>query len=129
MRQSTLLFWIAIAAATWALPAHAQHSHDHKPRYGGLVKEANNLVFELVATPALLTVHVTDEQNKPVATNGSTATLTLIDSGSRVEVPLQSGEGNTLVAKGMFPVRKGVSAMLKVFIGDKEIALVRYTLR
>lgn len=123
-RRLVLTFLLAVA-----LPAGAQHAHDHKPRHGGLVKETAGQVYELVVTPSAITVWVTDEADKPVGTDGAAATLALIDSGSRVEVPLAPAGGNRLAATGTFAVKKGMAALLKVTVGGKEIARVRYTLQ
>jgi len=43
-----------------------------QPKHGGVVKEAGGFVYELVATPAQIVVHVTDEADKPVPVRGST---------------------------------------------------------
>ena len=123
-RLLALTFLLAMA-----LPAGAQHAHDHKPRHGGIVKETAGQVYELVVTPSAIAVWVSDEADKPVGTAGATATLTLIDSGSRVEVPLAPAGGNRLAATGTFAVKKGMAALLKVAVGGKEIARLRYTLK
>jgi hypothetical protein len=122
---------LAAMALLPAAPALAQHSHahDHKPKHGGVVKEAGGFVYELVATPAQIVVHVTDEADKPVPVRGSTAKVTLIDSGTRLEVPLAAGTDNRHAASGTFPVRPGMSALLDVAVGGKSVAKLRYTLK
>jgi hypothetical protein len=123
----------ALAATTFVLaaPVLAQHkhAHDHKPKHGGIVKEAGGFVYELVARPAEIVVHVTDEADKPVPVRGSTAKVTLIDSGTRVEVPLAPGADNRHAATGAFPVKPGMSALLDVAVGGKPVAKLRYTLK
>jgi hypothetical protein len=123
---------LAIAALALALVAPAavpQHRHDHKPRHGGLIRETGGFVYELRATPASIAVWVTDESDKPVPTRGSTAKVTLVDSGMRVEVRLAPAGDNRFEAGGAFPVRAGVTALLEVAVGGKTIARLRYTLK
>lgn len=122
----------ALAAAACALIpsfASAQHKHDHKPKHGGVVREAGGFVYELKATPSAITVWVSDEADKPVPTRGSSAKVTLIDSGSRVEVPLASAGDNRFEASGTFPVRPGVGALLEVAVGGKGVAKLRYVVK
>jgi hypothetical protein len=121
-RLLALYFVLAATVAASAAPALAQHkhAHDHKPKHGGVIKEAGGFVYELVAKPTEIVVHVTDEVDKPVPVRGSTAKVTLIDSGARVEVPL---------AAGTVPVKPGMSALLDVAVGGKSVAKLRYTLK
>lgn len=118
-----------VLAAIVAVPVLAQHKHDHKPKHGGVIREAGGFVYELVAKPTEIVVHVTDEADKPVPVRGSTAGVTLIDSGTRVEVPLAAGTENRHAATGTFPVRPGMSALLDVAVGGKPVAKLRYTLK
>jgi hypothetical protein len=122
-------FLAAIASALVPRPAAAQHKHDHRPKHGGVVREAGGFVYELKATPAAITVWVSDEADKPVPTRGSTAKVTLIDSGSRVEVPLAPAGDNRFEASGTFPVRPGVGALLEVAVGGKNVARLRYVVK
>ena len=129
VRRLALSFVLAATVAVPAAPALAQHKHDHKPKHGGVIREAGGFVYELVAKPTEIVVHVTDEADKPVPVRGSTATVTLIDSGTRVEVPLAAGTDNRHAAAGTFPVKPGMSALLDVAVGGKSVAKLRYTLK
>ena len=120
------LAWIA---ASLAAPLRAQHRHDHKPKHGGQIRETGGFVYELKASTTSIAVFVTDEADKPVPTRGSTAKVTLIDSGSRVEVPLSPAGDNRFEASGSFPVRPGVNALLEVAVGGKNVAKLRYALK
>ena len=120
---------LAAMALLPSAPALAQHKHDHKPKHGGVLREAGGFVYELVAKPTEIVVHVTDEADKPVPVRGSTANVTLIDSGTRVEVPLTAGTDNRHAAAGTFPVQPGMSALLDVAVGGKSVAKLRYTLK
>jgi hypothetical protein len=120
---------LASVASSFAAPVLAQHRHDHKPRHGGQIRETGGFVYELRASPTSIAVWVTDEADKPVPTRGSTAKVTLIDSGSRVEVPLAAAGDNRFEASGAFPVRPGVNALLEVAVGGRNVAKLRYALK
>ena len=122
-------FALACVALALAAPLHAQHKHDHKPRHGGQIRETGGFVYELKASATSIAVWVTDEADKPVPTRGSTAKVTLIDSGMRVEVPLAPAGDNRFEASGDFPVRPGVGALLDIAVGGKSIAKLRYALK
>ena len=108
----------------------AQHKHDHKPRHGGVIKEANGFVYELKVAPKEIVVWVTDESNKPVPTTGSTAKVTLIpDATLRAEVPLEPAGDNRFRAAGDFAIKPGSSAVLDVSVGGKPVAKLRYVLK
>jgi hypothetical protein len=123
-RTFLLLALLPLAAA-----AQHRHAHDHKPKHGGLIREAAGFVYELKVTAGEIRVWVTDEADKPVPVKGSTAKVTLVDSGSRIEVPLQAGADNRHSAAGAFPVRPGLSALLEVAVGGSNVARLRYTLK
>jgi hypothetical protein len=127
--STRLLALSFLLAATVAAPALAQHKHDHKPKHGGVIREAGGFVYELVAKPTEIVVHVTDEADRPVPVRGSTAKVTLIDSGTRLEVPLAPGADNRHAATGTFPVKPGMSALLDVAVGGKPVAKLRYILK
>jgi len=57
------------------------------------------------------------------------AKVALIDSGSRVEVPLAAGADNRFSATGKFLVKPGMSALLDVEVGGRPVAKLRYTLK
>jgi hypothetical protein len=131
-RRLVILAVLAAAAGVAVGPSAAAPGHDHaahaKPRHGGLVKDAGELSYELLVTPNRIDVWV-EEHGKPTGTSGSTARLTLIDSGNRTEVTLAPVAPNRFEAQGSFPVKKGMTALLQVAVGGKEIAKIRYTLR
>lgn len=113
-----------------ALSAHAQHKHNHKPKHGGMVREANGLVFELKVAKGEIVVWVTDEADQPVPTTGSTAKVTLIpDATLRAEVPLEAAGDNRFRAAGDFAIKPGSGALLDVTVGGKPAAKLRYVLK
>ena len=121
--------FLLLALLPLAASAQHRHAHDHKPKHGGLIREAAGFVYELKVTAGEISVWVTDEADKPVPVKGSTAKVTLVDSGTRVEVPLQAGADNRHSATGTFPARPGMSALLEVAVGGSNVARLRYTLK
>ena len=117
----------ALLAFAFASPAAAHSAH--KPRHGGIVRHGGDLNYELKAAAGTVDVWVTDEADKPVPTEGSTATVTFVDSGSRQVVTLAPAGGNRLSGQGTFSAKKGVQALLEIAVGGKTIAKVTYTLR
>ena len=121
---------VALVALAIPLRVLAQHRHDHKPRHGGLIKETGGFVYELKVAPKEITVWVTDENNKPVSTAGSTAKVTLIpDANLRAEVMLEPAGDNRLRATGDYSLKPGSSAVLDVAVGGKPVAKLKYVLK
>jgi len=120
----------ALAAALALLVAPAALAHTaHRPRNGGIVRHGGDLNYELAVGPGTVDVWVTDEADKAVSTDGSTATVTFIDSGSRQPVALVPAGGNRLAGRGDFRTKAGTQALLEVAVGGKTIAKVTYTLK
>jgi len=120
----------ALATTLVLLVAPAARAHTaHRPRNGGIVRHGGDLNYELVVGPGTVDVWVTDEADKAVSTDGSTATVTFIDSGSRQPVALAPAGGNRLAGRGDFRRKAGTQALLEVAVGGKTIAKVTYTLK
>lgn len=120
-----------IAAAFIAAPARAQqgHKHDeHKPKYGGIVKEVNEVQYELIAKPDRITLFVEDH-GKKVETKGATGKVTLRTGSDRKEVVLQPAGDNKLEAAGTFNIAAGTVAIAQVKLAGKPEQGVRFTLK
>lgn len=124
-------FLVAFATALLlAPPVLAQHKagDEHKPKYGGMVKEVNEIQFELVAKPDTLTVYMEDH-GKKVDTKGATGKVTLRQGAERSEVALTPAGDNKLEAKGNFKVNPGTTAIVQVQRAGKAEESVRFTLK
>lgn len=83
----------ALPVAAWAHGAtHAQH--------GGIVQMNGETLFELVRSPAGVSLYVIDE-DEPVAASGMTARLSITSAGQRRDVAMVSGNGNQFIARGV----------------------------
>ena len=122
---------LALAAvATTATYAAGDHGagHDHKPQHGGIVAEANDMDYELVAKPDTITLHLRDH-GKPVSTQGMSAKLTLLQGSEKAELVLAPAGGSVLEAKGSFKVAAGTKAVALVTMPGKKAANVRFVLK
>lgn len=127
MTTKQLLAALALTLAGSAFAA-GEHSHAPKPEHGGVVAEAGEIGYELVARPDTLTLHLLDH-GKPVKTEGVSAKLTLLNGTEKSEAVLvPAGEGK-LEAKGTFKVAAGTKVVALVTLPGKKPANVRFALK
>lgn len=79
------LYAAAVIALALASAAHAGGAHDHSPKHGGVVTEAKDMDYELVAKPAAIQLHLRDH-GKPVDVSKASAKLTLLSGTEKQEV-------------------------------------------
>ncbi|HMW19032.1 MAG: hypothetical protein OEL86_11950 [Sulfuritalea sp.] len=110
--------------------AHAadKHGHDHKPQHGGLIAEAADLDFELVAKTDSLTLYVAHD-GKPVATAGAKGTATVVAGSEKIAATFEPAGSNTLVAKGSFKMGVGVRVAVAVTLAGKPEAKLNFRLK
>ncbi len=120
---ATLAFGLSNAA--FAAGGH-DHAHEHTALHGGVVAEAKDIDFELVAKPDSLRLHVRDH-GKPVDVAKASAKLTLLAGGVKQEVALKPA-GDKLEAMGQFKVT-GAKAVALVNLPGKPALTVRFVLR
>lgn len=137
---SSLITMLVLSSANLALAAddHKGHNHDDKkgaehsdevkPRHGGVVAVVKDIHYELVATPNIITLYVTDH-GKPVDTKDASATLTLLSPSYKADVKLVAGGENKLQAKGDFKVQPGTKVAGVVKMDSKPGQAVRFTLK
>lgn len=118
---------LAVSIGTGGL-AHAAGSHDHSPKHGGIVTEANDLDFELVARPDVMTLHVRDH-GKALSTQGGTARLTLLNGTEKTEVALAPTGDSRFEAKGAFKVASGTKAAVVVTLTGRKPVSVRFAVK
>jgi len=108
--------------------AFAGTGHDHGPKYGGIVREAGAISYELVARADTLTLYVFDH-GKPISTQGAKAVVTLHAGNDKTPVTLEPAGENRLAAKGAFKVGVGVRAALAVTLAGKTEAKATFNLK
>ena len=109
-------------------PAHAAGGHDLTPKHGGVVAEANDLDFELVARADSLTLHVRDH-GKAVPMQGASAKLTLLTGTERADVQLAPAGTDRLEAKSAFKLGPGTKVVAAVTLPGRKAANVRFVLK
>lgn len=119
---------IASAALGLALAVSgAALAHTAKPKHGGVVREAGDLSFELVAKGDGVTIYV-DDHGKPLATAGMAGKLTVLNGKETSEAQLTPAGDNRLEAKGV-KVEKGARAVAVLTTPQKKTLTVRFTVR
>jgi hypothetical protein len=119
---------LGVACLAWlALCAPPAFSHGSATaRHGGVAQMANDLGFELVATPTGATIYIEDH-GKPLPATGMSGKLTVLDGANKSEAPL-SPAGNTLVAPGI-KLPKGAKAVAAITTANQKVITVRFTVR
>jgi hypothetical protein len=116
---------LGLSNAAFAAGGH-DHAHEHTALHGGVVAEAKDIDFELVAKPNSLRLHVRDH-GKPVDVSKASAKLTLLTGGVKQDIALKPS-GDKLEAMGQFKVA-GAKAVALVTLPGKPTVTVRFVLR
>lgn len=126
MKPIHLLAALAFGLSNTAFAAsgHA-HAHEHAALHGGVVAEAKDIDFELVAKPESLRLYLRDH-GKPVDVAKASTKLTLLAGGVKQEIALQPA-GDRLEAMGQFKVT-GAKAVALVTLPGKPAVTVRFVL-
>lgn len=121
------LMALVAMAVTVAVSGHAL-AHGEKPKHGGIVKEASDINFELVARDGKATIYVEDH-GKPVSTAGASGKLTVLNGAEKTEAALEPAGDNALVSKGEAKLVKGTKAIAAVTFADKKTVNVRFAVK
>ncbi len=127
MKLNTLLAAAALSCAGGAFAADG-HSHDAKPLHGGIVTEASDIEFELLAKADSVTVYVRDH-GKPASTQGASGKLTVLTGAEKAEATLTPAGDNKLEAKGSFKVGPGTKFVATVNLQGKKPVNVRFAVK
>ena len=117
------------SAMVLALTTAAVLAHDKpvKGPHGGQMIDVNTYHWELTAAGGELTLYVSDQAEKPVATKSAKATANVLSAGKSLTVELAAAEPNLLMGKGDFVAGKGLKVIISVSgIGEKP-AQIRFT--
>lgn len=128
MKTQAFLASITLALAGSAVAAGGKHAHahEHKPLHGGVVVEARDVGYELVAKPTVIQLHLRDH-GKAVDISQASAKVTLLTGIEKHEVVLKPA-GDKLEATGSFKVGPGTKAVAVVTVAAKS-ATVRFALK
>jgi hypothetical protein len=107
-----------IATITLSGPAAAQHAHGDKGPNGGQMVDVAGVHAELMTAGNTITINVLDEDNKPVATKGFTASALVSRGPERETVALVPSEEATLKGEAKKPVAgAAITVTLKTAAG------------
>lgn len=120
--------FIAAMATVFSAPALAEKAgHGHGAKRGGVVAEAKDGDYELVAKPDIIQLYVSDH-GKSMDLSKATGKLTLVQGPDKQEVSL-SPAGDKLEAKGTFKVVAGTKATAVVTNGGRALNPVSFNLK
>lgn len=123
----SIFLTVLLSGITQAADHHG-HSHDHAPAYGGIVAEAADLNYELVAKSDGLMLYVLDH-GKSVQTAGGKAMATIYAGNEKTPVTLEPAGDNKFSAKGSFKVGVGVRVAILVTLTGKPDAKLNFRLK
>lgn len=107
--------------------AGAGHGHGAKPQKGGVVVQAKDIDYELVAREGRLTLYAYDH-GKPLSLAGAKAAASVHGRGAKVTAELKP-VGEALVADGSFPTGLGVRVETIVSRPGQPDAKLNFRLR
>lgn len=119
-----------IALTTLILAAASAHvaAHDSPAKYGGIVKSAGDISFELVNKDGLTTIYV-DDHGKEVPMAGASATLTVLKGTEKSEMPMSVSGKNALVARTGDKIGPGAKVVAAIVFPDKSAMSVRFAIK
>ncbi len=123
LRTALLACLLAVSAAS----ATAAGSHDHTPKFGGVVVETKVGDVEIVAKPDSIQIFISDH-GKAMKLDGAVAKVTLLNGTEKTEANLVA-VGDKLEAKGAFKVAKGTKGIAVVTVAGKPPATARFDIK
>lgn len=97
-----------------------------EPRFGGIVKAAQDVSFELVPAAEGGTQVYLDDHGELMPTTGITGKLIIVGKGGRKDVELKA-DGNKLTAAGARP-QSGDNVVVVVVLPSQQTISVRYVI-
>jgi hypothetical protein len=123
IRTSVLAALLAFSAAS----AIAAGSHEHTPKFGGVVVETKAGDVEIVAKPESIQIYITDH-GKAMKLDGAKAKVTLLNGAEKSQADLVF-VGDKLEAKGAFKVAKGTKGIAVVTLAGKPPVTARFDIK
>src|SRR4051812_38985348 len=118
------LIAVVIAAA---LPITALAHETAKGPNGGPIVDVAGHHVEMVAKGADLTLFLSDETDKPLASAGTKNARAIVqDGGKTATVPLQPAEPNRLVGTLVQPLGKGARVVVSATLADGHAVQARF---
>jgi hypothetical protein len=115
-----------VIAMSFISPLAYSHAEHGQPQYGGIVAEAGEAQFELVAKEGKFIVYLSNH-GQPLASQGASGKLTLLDGAKKTELELKAAGDNRLEAVGS--AASGAKALISVQWADKKPLQARAVLK
>ncbi len=103
-------------------------AHNAKPKHGGIMREVNELQFELVNNGGAAKIYVEDH-GKIHSTVGASGKLTVLNGTKKTEVALQPTGENVLEAGGEVQLTAGAKVVASITFADKKTVSVRFAVK
>jgi hypothetical protein len=114
MKSRIFLFLAALLVAQGAL-AHDDATLDATAApHGGQLRMAGPYHFELVLTPGMVLVYLTDHGGNKLPATGASGSATVKAAGTAVDIPLKSAAGNLLTGYGKFDSQPDTKVIVSV---------------
>ncbi|WP_343526189.1 hypothetical protein [Sphingomonas sp.] len=97
--MKTILLIPALAAGLLASAPALAHGN-MKPQHGGVVQMAGETLFELVRSPAGVSIYVTDD-DEPLASSAASGKIAVTTAGKTQDIVLRPGPANRFDAPGL----------------------------
>jgi hypothetical protein len=115
---------VSIALITSAVfVSHALAHGSLEPKHGGVVKEAHDMVFELVREEKSVSLYVRDH-GEAYPTTELVASVIVLASKEKSEASFIPSGGNTMVAD--ITIDDGAKVLIRVSEGDHHPVTIRY---
>ena len=113
-----------IMLSTSVLASYAMAHGSLEPKHGGMVKEAHDMIFELVKEEASTSLYVRDH-GKAFPTNDLVATIIILAGKDKTEASFMPSGGNKMMADVV--IAEGAKVLVRVSESDHHPVTVRYT--
>lgn len=120
-------FFPLLLTAMLAMPAFAHDDHG-KPRWGGVVADAEIFQAELVIKDGLAKVYLSVHADMLPA-QGATGKLTLLAGGKKEELELKQVSDSALGASTTLKSSRGVKAVAVITVPGKGVGNMRFAFK
>lgn len=117
---------LLVGASLVAASSVLAHGGD-KPKHGGVVQSASDLSFELV-TQGDRTLLYVEDHGKPLATQGMSGKLTVLNGAQKSDAELKPAGDNKLEAHGV-KLGAGSKAVAALATSASKTITVRFTVK
>jgi len=123
--MKAFVFACALVVA-FAVCASAQHRHGSKGPHGGPLEDVAGVHAELITSGNVITIHVVDEDSKPVSTQGYSGSLLIVTGAIRETVKLAPTGDSALRGEAKSAVTPSSVISLVLKTGEGKSGQIRF---